>query len=454
MTRMPKSEFQGKHCHTEASFCGQLIPMTTRAGAESMERQRTQSQRNWLAADRVRIAVIEGKILELKRSISFLQEEKDFLQDRLDAYAYPVLTLPNELVSEIFLHFLPVYPGAPPIVGRSSPNLLGQICRRWRGIAFSTPALWRGISMSLRSGRRLHQKLLLLETWLQRSGSCPLSIRMDLGHSINQVATLEPFLVAITAHSARWQYLQLYSPIHPFPTINTPLPFLRTLFIAERNYGYRTIPPVSALPAAPLLQNLALSFWREHYMTFYPWAQLTTFTAYLILPRECVDVLSHTRRLIYCNLLVSWQSDGATPLRGSPNVTLPYIETFILRGRLCDDLSWRFIDCFTLPAVRTLQVAENLLQEAPVDGVLSLISRSRCNLQKLSITEPGFPRHPYHLALPTRTWIAFDDHLGAPDAFLLPTLDEEPSDDDSEGSEGSDAHSEIDEDPEFSTNAV
>ncbi|KAJ7720927.1 hypothetical protein B0H16DRAFT_1386558, partial [Mycena metata] len=99
----------------------------------------TQSQRT---ADRTRIAVIKAKILELERLLSSLNEEKDILQDRLDAYTYPVLTLPNEIVSEIFIHFLPVYPKTPPMIGRSSPNVLGQICRRWREIAFGTPALW------------------------------------------------------------------------------------------------------------------------------------------------------------------------------------------------------------------------------------------------------------------------------------------------------------------------
>ncbi|KAJ6526023.1 hypothetical protein B0H19DRAFT_1197658, partial [Mycena capillaripes] len=78
-------------------------------------------------------------------------------QDQLEAC--PALSLPNELMSEIFVHFLPVYPKLPPSMGLLSPYLLCHICRRWRNIALTTPALWRGISLSLRKVRRLPQKL-------------------------------------------------------------------------------------------------------------------------------------------------------------------------------------------------------------------------------------------------------------------------------------------------------
>ncbi|KAJ6504124.1 hypothetical protein C8R47DRAFT_177927 [Mycena vitilis] len=54
-------------------------------------------------------------------------------------------TLPNEITSEIFLHFLPVYPRCPPLTGNLSPTCLTHICRRWREIALTTPALWRAM---------------------------------------------------------------------------------------------------------------------------------------------------------------------------------------------------------------------------------------------------------------------------------------------------------------------
>ncbi|KAJ7023452.1 hypothetical protein C8F04DRAFT_1240177 [Mycena alexandri] len=103
--------------------------MPSQTGAvESTHGPPTQSERNALADDRVRIADVKAKILELEHALSSLREEKELLQGRLDAYTYPVLTLPNEIAAET------VYPQTPPFIGRSFPSVLGQICSKWREI--------------------------------------------------------------------------------------------------------------------------------------------------------------------------------------------------------------------------------------------------------------------------------------------------------------------------------
>jgi hypothetical protein len=98
------------------------------------------------AADRDRIAKLDVILMSLGDSLPLLKEERRLLQAQLDAYVYPVLTLPNEVVSHIFLKALPRYPKAPPLSGPFSPTSLGQICCEWRAIALSTPMLWRAIS--------------------------------------------------------------------------------------------------------------------------------------------------------------------------------------------------------------------------------------------------------------------------------------------------------------------
>jgi hypothetical protein len=101
-----------------------------------------------LEADRARVADLDAQISHLERSLSALREEKNLAQERLDSYKYPVLTLPNEIVSEIFIHSLPAYPEYPPLTGLHSPTLLTHICRRWREIALGAPALWRAIQFN------------------------------------------------------------------------------------------------------------------------------------------------------------------------------------------------------------------------------------------------------------------------------------------------------------------
>jgi hypothetical protein len=93
-----------------------------------------------LAADRARITDIEAQILDLEHSLAIaeLRLEKTTVQERLDSYKCPVLRLPNEIVSEIFTHFLPVYLLCPPVTGLLSPIVLTHICRKWREIALTT----------------------------------------------------------------------------------------------------------------------------------------------------------------------------------------------------------------------------------------------------------------------------------------------------------------------------
>ncbi|KAJ7704542.1 hypothetical protein B0H17DRAFT_1224669 [Mycena rosella] len=111
--------------------------MTPRTGSEPGPGP-TESTASERAADRARVERLEAQILELQHTLGALQQEKDLVQGRLDTYTYPVLTLPNEIVSEIFVNFLPVYPQRSPLSGPRSPALLAQICRKWRAIALET----------------------------------------------------------------------------------------------------------------------------------------------------------------------------------------------------------------------------------------------------------------------------------------------------------------------------
>ncbi|KAJ7113015.1 hypothetical protein C8R44DRAFT_552140, partial [Mycena epipterygia] len=89
-----------------------------------------------------RITALDAQISDLERSLLSLRNECRMAQARLDAHVYPVLTLPDEIVSEIFVGTLPEYPLSPPVYGLLSPTSLSQICHQWREIALSTPMLW------------------------------------------------------------------------------------------------------------------------------------------------------------------------------------------------------------------------------------------------------------------------------------------------------------------------
>ncbi|KAJ7066224.1 hypothetical protein C8F01DRAFT_1052293, partial [Mycena amicta] len=130
-------------------------------------------------ADRQRIAELDGQIAQLQAALNVLISERELLHGRVMEYVYPVLTLPTEIVTEIFKQHIPAYPACPPLFGSHSPTKLAGICRLWRDVALSTAALWRSIHLdflSVYDETDAQGVLDTAKTWLNRSRSMALSI--------------------------------------------------------------------------------------------------------------------------------------------------------------------------------------------------------------------------------------------------------------------------------------
>ncbi|KAL5485868.1 hypothetical protein ACEPAI_6911 [Sanghuangporus weigelae] len=85
-------------------------------------------------------------------------------------------TLPDELLREIFKYCLPEHPN---FRSEFAPLLLTHVCRRWRAVGSETPELWTTLHLNNPALRRKNV-LPLLDLWLQRSGSWPLDIDVDI----------------------------------------------------------------------------------------------------------------------------------------------------------------------------------------------------------------------------------------------------------------------------------
>ncbi|KAF8153606.1 hypothetical protein K438DRAFT_1987572 [Mycena galopus ATCC 62051] len=140
-----------------------------------------------LEADRASIVRLEAQIFDLQRSterlILELRAQQAVVQRRIDSYKYPVLTLPNEMVTAIFLHFSPIYyPHCRHRIGGFSTRLLTQICRRWREVALAMPDLWRAIYFTDpgASGIRLEQQHHLAHLWLTWSQHRPPPLEIEM----------------------------------------------------------------------------------------------------------------------------------------------------------------------------------------------------------------------------------------------------------------------------------
>ncbi|KAJ6450789.1 hypothetical protein C8R45DRAFT_751538, partial [Mycena sanguinolenta] len=89
--------------------------------------------------------------------------------------------LPNELTSEIFIRYIPAYPDAPTLLGFDSPTVLTHVCCQWRDVALANPELWRAMAIDVVENATPYahaQMRHVSNAWIERSGSCPLSIRI------------------------------------------------------------------------------------------------------------------------------------------------------------------------------------------------------------------------------------------------------------------------------------
>jgi hypothetical protein len=349
-----------------------------------------------LAADRARIADLDAQIQDLQRSLSVLKRERSLVQGRLDAYNYPVLTLPNEIVCEIFTRFLPVYPKCPPLTGPLSPIFLTHICRGWRKIALSFPALWRATDISWDHGTPD-----VVSTVLSRSGSCPLSICMDALELNPDLEHYGPeLLAAAIPHYARWEYLTLLLTerfIDNYPRIDGPMPLLRHLDLWLS--GGSSYPVVSLRSGAPLLRTVVLN---DHAAAkvILPWVQLTSLTLTIIYLHECLPILQQTSNLVHCVLELCDPDDVVV---GDGAVTLPSLETLTIKELDPTTMApINYLRTFMVPALGHLEVPERFLGPDPIDSLASLISKSGCKLHQVGITDPTLALEaPFRAAFPS-----------------------------------------------------
>ncbi|KAF7334425.1 F-box domain-containing protein [Mycena venus] len=361
------------------------------------------------AADRARIAELEAQILDLERALATLRLQKTVVQERLDSYKYPILTMPNEIISEIFTHFLPTYPRCPPLTGLLSPTLLTHICHKWRDIALASPALWRSILVS-EAIPFLIQRTRVLDI-LSRSGSCPLSIQIE-GWEDETIHNpdLKGTLAAVLSHSARWEYLALRPAGIQLPDIQGSFPLLSELDIWLEYFG----PPGATNTAFLELPQLCTVTLNDaaalHFVL--PWVQITRLNLLRVYMHECLPVLRQTSNLVHCELQLYFDPDRRDDVLDL--ISLPCLESLTFNDPKPHESATQTcihpLDVFITPALCNLDIPEKFLGRKPIESLTSFISKSGCALQDLRIIgKISVPRGSYRAAFPSIPRLCFED---------------------------------------------
>ncbi|KAJ7092104.1 hypothetical protein C8R43DRAFT_1049908 [Mycena crocata] len=353
------------------------------------------------AADRARIANIAARILELERSVRELRLEKELAQKRLDSYVYPVMTLPNEIISEIFLHFLPVYPIGPLFKGYLSPTLLTHICLKWREIAIATPALWRAMTLQLLNCNSDQDYSARLPVWIDRSRSLPLSFSLhrELEDKRGDIP-LNECIEALIPHRARLEYLELkWVTDDVCPLFDGPLPSLKHIDLSWEDYAPSS--PAVVCDAAQL-RSVVISRFPDR--VIFPWGQLRRLTLWDVHPSQCTAILQQCSRLTHCKLSLWDNSDDP-----QPDLHLPLLQSLICIPDYDSGPELPgYIDTLIVPALRTLRVPDYFLGDDPIRTLVLFISKSGCTLEQMCITGPrAAPKRAYREAFPSIGELSF-----------------------------------------------
>ncbi|KAJ7649542.1 hypothetical protein DFH06DRAFT_1421105 [Mycena polygramma] len=81
---------------------------------------------------RIRLAEIDAKMEDLYARLDNLSVSREHISNALKSVVYPVLTIPPEIIAEIFKHCVDT-------AGIKQSLVLASICRAWRQIALD---LW------------------------------------------------------------------------------------------------------------------------------------------------------------------------------------------------------------------------------------------------------------------------------------------------------------------------
>ena len=197
-------------------------------------------------------------LLQIDEEIQRLKAKREQVQRSLDIYntvLSPARRLLPDILREIFYHCLSCRT-YPILSATDAPMLLTRVCSLWRSVALSSPRIWTrlhiplpgdpkypppygsNVDRALEPRRQMFSKTMQLrcqavKEWLDRSGSCPLSLSISypLGHSpistnygAERDEVVDPLLLTIQPFAPRCRHLHLLMPFHLYEKLETQIP--------------------------------------------------------------------------------------------------------------------------------------------------------------------------------------------------------------------------------------
>ncbi|KAJ7608222.1 hypothetical protein FB45DRAFT_806424 [Roridomyces roridus] len=313
------------------------------------------------AALRSRLSTIDDQILAL-------QTERQTIVAQLSAFVYPVLSLPDDVTSGIFLQYADDYPSST-----CNPMILARVCWPWRTVALSTPRLWSRFERCW-PDRTFHNYAHLsdfIRMWLSRSGTLPLDLRLEMPSKEELVDTLFSMLAD---HAARLRNLQ-FDCATGRPVIHAdrlgPLPALTKLSLANEDRGVYIPQPLDVPRLREVELELIALILTEDWEAWLPWSQITNLRILNMDSSDCLTLVKRTLNLEVLDFNAYGSRLGQVV---APPHALHHLHTLILGSSAGADILPRLM----LPTLRELRSREQIVAVGPF--VADLIGRSGCSL--------------------------------------------------------------------------
>ncbi|KAJ7126395.1 hypothetical protein C8R43DRAFT_705813 [Mycena crocata] len=264
---------------------------------------------------------------DILSELAKLQTRLEHVQLQLDSIYYPVLTLPPEITAEIFIHSLPdpqrLYNSLNTNV---APMLLMHVCRAWRYIAISTPALWATLGIQVANCVPYFADS--FETWLSRAGQRPMTVY--IGGPISTVHGFDSLVKAYRRHAGGFQTLRLDIRAEDFSQMylnvethmETQYLHFRVLQklsieflkqdVEDWNFDVEDHEPLLMFNNAPLLREVSLIEAPPSYISL-PWQNLTKFTGELYTSSQCLEALAKMPSITECGFATFELRDDDLP---------------------------------------------------------------------------------------------------------------------------------------------
>ncbi|KAJ7482649.1 hypothetical protein FB451DRAFT_121241 [Mycena latifolia] len=300
-----------------------------------------------------------------------LVERRKSVKLQLDAVVYPVLTLPPEITSEIFIKSVE---GDYPILPWDKLLLL-QICHLWRVIALSTPLLWASLDLSL---ERCAQRFIpgapvstdFIDGWISRACGIPVSLGL-YGSGVQKGGDL--MRTVLRQYSSHVRYLGLLMDAVAVTKLMDigPFPLLQKLTLG--GFARHSVPGgVHIFPSAPLLREVSLERGAGIQCVALPWTQLTSLNGEGLSTLDCLRLLRHTPMLTKCAFSGIYDANpSASPVIVHPSLK----ELSISQG------AGELVQFLDLPALRALSLTYATF---PADALASFFTRSPASLRQFT----------------------------------------------------------------------